>query len=875
MRPKYAPPAGPRPPGSAIAVEKSLNFGPSLKRLLGHLVPERVVIIFSIVLAVAGIVLSVIGPKILGMATDVIFTGFIGRQLPAGATKEQAIAALRAQGNDTFADLVSRLDVTPGVGIDFGLLGDILLVALGLYVVSSLLLWWQGYLLNAAVQRSIYRMRNEVQTKINRLPLSYFDRSPRGELLSRVTNDIDNISQALQQTLSQLLTSLLTVVGVVIMMFVVSPLLALIALITIPISVLVTGVIGKRAQKQFVAQWRTTGELNGHIEEAFTGQSLVKVFGRRAEVEEVFRQRNEGLFSSSFAAQFISGIIMPTMMFIGNLNYVIIAVVGGLRVASGTMNLGDVQAFIQYTRMFTQPLTQVASMANLLQSGVASAERVFEVLDAPEHEPDATGALNPVRGQVDFEHVAFSYTPDKPLITDLTLHVRPGQTVAIVGPTGAGKTTLVNLIMRFYELNSGRILLDGVDISAVPRAALRSQVGMVLQDTWLFHGTIRDNIAYGRPDASEDEIHAAAEATYVDRFVHSLPDGYDTMIDEEGSNISAGEKQLVTIARAFLADPALLILDEATSSVDTRTEVLVQHAMAALRSDRTSFVIAHRLSTIRDADVILVMESGSIVEQGSHHELLEARGAYWTLYNAQFAGAIEDEEIGEPVGADRRVAGSGGPALPPPPEQDHALGGQHGDQQLAQPTDAGFGRRVVLHPDPVGVVDVVLDPDEAATAAEVGRDHVTGPADAGRVHAAGVGELDLVADRVPPADPGRARAPVRTEAAEVAAQDPGVGEGGVVGEPVVLVQRREPEPEHQQGCQHEGQAPDHDRERLRARSCPTPRASPGRRPTPGTPRPARALARAVRARCPGRPRTPTAAAPRRSATGRGRRSGCR
>jgi ATP-binding cassette subfamily B protein len=652
-RPKYAPPSGPRPPGSAIAVEKSLNFGPSLKRLLGHLVPERVVIIFSIVLAVGGIVLSVVGPRILGWATDVIFTGFIGRQLPAGATKEQAIAALRAQGNNTFADLVSRLDVTPGVGIDFGLLGEILLIALGLYVVSSLLLWWQGYLLNAAVQRSIYRMRNEVQTKINRLPLAYFDRSPRGELLSRVTNDIDNISQALQQTLSQLLTSLLTVVGVVIMMFVVSPMLALIALITIPISVLVTGVIGKRAQKQFVAQWRTTGELNGHIEEAFTGQSLVKVFGRRAEVEEVFRQRNEGLFSSAFAAQFISGMIMPTMMFIGNLNYVIIAVVGGLRVASGTINLGDVQAFIQYTRMFTQPLTQVASMANLLQSGVASAERVFEVLDAPEHEPDATGNLNPVRGQVDFDHVAFSYTPDKPLITDLNLHVRPGQTVAVVGPTGAGKTTLVNLIMRFYELNSGRILLDDVDISAVPRAALRSQIGMVLQDTWLFHGTIRDNIAYGRPDASEAEVLAAAEATYVDRFVHSLPDGYDTMIDEEGSNVSAGEKQLVTIARAFLADPALLILDEATSSVDTRTEVLVQHAMAALRSDRTSFVIAHRLSTIRDADVILVMENGSIVEQGSHHELLDARGAYWSLYNAQFAGAIADSELGDPVGADR------------------------------------------------------------------------------------------------------------------------------------------------------------------------------------------------------------------------------
>ena len=409
-------------------------------------------------------------------------------------------------------------------------------------------------------------------------------------------------------------------------------------------SVLVTGVIGKRAQKQFVAQWRTTGELNSHIEEAFTGQSLVKVFGRRKEVEEVFTERNGGLFESSFRAQFISGIIMPTMMFIGNLNYVIIAVVGGLRVASGTMNLGDVQAFIQYSRMFTQPLTQVASMANLLQSGVASAERVFEVLDAPESVPDATGSLNPVRGAVDFERVTFSYTPDKPLINDLNLHVRPGQTVAIVGPTGAGKTTLVNLIMRFYELNQGRILLDDMDISSVPRAALRSQVGMVLQDTWLFHGTIHDNIAYGRPDASEDEIRAAAEATYVDRFVHSLPDGYETVIDEEGSNISAGEKQLVTIARAFLADPALLILDEATSSVDTRTEVLVQHAMAALRSDRTSFVIAHRLSTIRDADVILVMENGSIVEQGSHTELLESRGAYWALYNAQFSAAISDEE---------------------------------------------------------------------------------------------------------------------------------------------------------------------------------------------------------------------------------------
>jgi len=432
--------------------------------------------------------------------------------------------------------------------------------------------------------------------------------------------------------------------------------LALIALVTIPISVGITGVIGKRSQKLFTAQWKATGELNSHIEEAFTGHSLVKVFGRQREAAAVFAERNDRLFTSSFGAQFVSGLIMPAMMFIGNLNYVAIAVVGGLRVASGTTSLGDVQAFIQYTRMFTQPLTQVASMANLLQSGIASAERVFEVLDAEEQSPeppDSGNASLPTRGRVEFEHIAFSYDEAQPLISDLSLVAEPGHTVAIVGPTGAGKTTLVNLILRFYELDGGRITVDGVDIASLPRAELRSKVGMVLQDTWLFHGTIRDNIAYGRPDATEEEIHAAAEATYVDRFVHSLPDGYDTVIDEEGSNISAGEKQLVTIARAFLADPSLLILDEATSSVDTRTEVLVQHAMAALRSDRTSFVIAHRLSTIRDADVILVMESGSIVEQGSHHELLEARGAYWALYNAQFAGAIEDEEIGEPVGADR------------------------------------------------------------------------------------------------------------------------------------------------------------------------------------------------------------------------------
>ncbi len=656
-RPKYQPTEGNRGGhwGQGRAVEKSIAFWPSMKRLLSQLAPERVILLVVVGLAVVGIVANVVGPKILGRATDIIFTGIVGKNLTPGATKAEVVAGLRAQGNGTFADLVARLDVVPGQGIDFTGLRNVLLLALGLYLVSSLFMWLQGYLLNGAVQRSVYALRNQVEAKINRLPLSYFDRQTRGELLSRVTNDIDNVAQALQQTLSQLLTSVLTVVGVVVMMFVVSPMLALIALVTIPVSVLITSVVGKRSQKLFVQQWKATGELNGHIEEAFTGHSLVKVFGRQREVEAVFAARNEALFLPSFGAQFVSGLIMPTMFFIGNLNYVVIAVIGGLRVATGSMNLGDVQAFIQYSRMFTQPLTQVASMANLLQSGVASAERVFEVLDAEEQSAETAGTLPPTRGRVAFEGVSFAYDPAVPLITDLSLVAEPGSTVAIVGPTGAGKTTLVNLVMRFYELDGGRITLDGADVASVPRSALRSEIGMVLQDTWLFHGTIRDNIAYGRPTATEAEVQAAAEATYVDRFVRTLPDGYDTVIDEEGSNVSAGEKQLITIARAFLADPSLLILDEATSSVDTRTEVLVQHAMAALRSDRTSFVIAHRLSTIRDADVILVMEAGRIVEQGSHQELLAAEGAYYDLYRSQFSAAIEnDDAVKAPVAAGHR-----------------------------------------------------------------------------------------------------------------------------------------------------------------------------------------------------------------------------
>ena len=655
-RPDYAKNVqrGPGPMGAQVH-EKAMNFWPSLKRLLGHLAPERVRLVLVIILAIAGIVMSVVGPKILGRGTDVLFAGILGRQLgnrfPPGTTKEQVVEALRHAGQNQLADLVSGLrDFVPGQGINFDHLAQILGLAIVLFVLSSVALAVQARILNVVVQRSIYRLRGEVESKINRLPLSYFDRQTRGELLSRVTNDIDNISQSLQQTLSQLLTSLLTVIGVIVLMFTISPLLSLIALVTIPVALGVTTLIGKRSQKRFVQMWRSTGQLNSQVEEAYTGHSLVKVFGRRHEVEAAFAERNEELYKSGFGAQFISGMMMPIMMFVGNLNYVIIAVVGGLRVASGHITLGDVQAFIQYSRQFTQPLTQLASMANLLQSGVASAERVFEVLDEVEQTPESTGSLPATEGRVAFEHVDFSYDPDKPLITDLSLVAEPGQTVAIVGPTGAGKTTLVNLIMRFYEFDGGRITLDGVDIASVPRSELRSRLGMVLQDTWLFHGTIRDNIAYGRPSASEEEILAAAEATYVDRFVHSLPDGYDTVIDEEGSNVSAGEKQLLTIARAFLADPALLILDEATSSVDTRTELLVQQAMNRLRSDRTSFVIAHRLSTIRDADVILVMEHGAIVEQGNHDTLLEARGAYYELYNSQFNNAPEElDEVPDAV----------------------------------------------------------------------------------------------------------------------------------------------------------------------------------------------------------------------------------
>jgi ATP-binding cassette, subfamily B, multidrug efflux pump len=648
-----AGPGGPGrgPFGGGMVGQKAHSFKPSAKRLVRRLGPQRHKVYGVLGLAVLSVGLMALGPRILGRATDLIFAGVLGKQLsdsgrvPDGTSQQQVVQGLQQAGQDKQASMVASLNhFVVGQGVDFTAVGHVLLLVLGVYVVASLLAWLQGYLLNDVVQGTIFAMRSEVEDKVNALPLSYFDQQPRGELLSRVTNDIDNISQTLQQTMSQLLSSLLTVVFVVGFMFSISWELALVALVTVPITVLVTGAVMKRSQGMFIDQWRRTGRLNAHIEETFSGHALVKVFGRQEEVERTFAEENDKLFEASFGAQFVSGLIMPTMMFIGNLNYVVIAVLGGLKVANGSISLGDVQAFIQYSRQFTQPLTQLASMTNLLQSGVASAERVFELLDAPEQDADRTGSPVPAgqrHGEVRFEQVSFSYDESRPLIEDLSLVAAPGQTVAIVGPTGAGKTTLVNLVMRFYDVDRGRITLDGVDIASMPRAALRDQIGMVLQDTWLFEGTIRDNIAYGRPGATEDDILEAARATYVDRFVHSLPDGYDTHIDEEGSNLSAGERQLVTIARAFLSDPELLILDEATSSVDTRTELLLQHAMAALRTDRTSFVIAHRLSTIRDADLILVMEDGAIVEQGNHDSLLAAEGAYARLYNAQFVAPEE------------------------------------------------------------------------------------------------------------------------------------------------------------------------------------------------------------------------------------------
>ena len=633
--------AGMGRPGLGQPPERSKDLRGTVRRLLARLRPERVRLVVVLVFGVTSVALLVTGPKIIGNATNVIFNGLVGKALPAGITKAQAVAALRARGQGQLAQMLSGMNVTPGHGIDFTALGGILLLAVGVYITASVFTWAQGYIMAGVAQRTVYGMRRDVEAKLSRLPLKYFDSHSHGDILSRVTNDIDNVATTLQQGMSQILTSVLTVVGVMGMMFWISPLLALISLVTVPLTVVVTLLVARRSQVHFAAQWKWTGTLNGHVEEMHTGHVLVQVFGRRRAAQEAFDDQNKQLYQSSFMAQFLSGLIQPSTQFLANLNYVAIAVIGGYRVASGTMSLGDVQAFIQYSRQFTMPLMQIAGQMNLLQSGLASAERVFELLASDEEIPDRVEAveLAEVRGDVSMEHVSFRYAPDKPLIEDFNLEVRPGQTIAIVGPTGAGKTTIVNLLMRFYEIDSGRILIDGVDTKQLPRDQVRREFGMVLQDTWLFAGSIRDNIAYGKVGATNEEIVAAAEAAHVDAFVRTLQHGYDTVLDEEASDLSSGQRQLLTIARAFLADPSILILDEATSNVDTRTEVLIQAAMARLRHGRTSFVIAHRLSTIRNADSIVVMDGGRIVEQGSHAELLKREGFYYRLYNSQFTEA--------------------------------------------------------------------------------------------------------------------------------------------------------------------------------------------------------------------------------------------
>jgi ATP-binding cassette subfamily B multidrug efflux pump len=635
--------------GMGMPVAKSKDFRTSFLRLLRELRAERRWVFLVVVLAIVSVVLAVIGPKLLGEATNIIFEGVVGQQMGAmglsDVPKEQVVEMLRAQGQANLADMLASMDVIPGVGIDFGALATILAFVAAAYILSAIFSWGQAYIMAGVTQRIVYRLRRRMDEKIGRLPLAYFDRQPRGDLLSRVTNDIDNISQTLQQSLTTMITSVFTVIGVLVMMLSISPLLAFVSLLVVPASVVVTMLIASRSQKQFAAQWERTGTLNGHVEEMHTGHAIVKLFGRQEEAVAEFDRRNEELYEASYRAQFLSGMIQPAISFISNLNYVAIAVIGGIQVATGQISLGDVQAFIQYSRQFTFPIIQLAAIANTLQSAVASAERVFELLDEPEEvaDPMAPRVIEgPVAGRVALADVAFRYEPDKPLIEELDLQVEPGQTIAIVGPTGAGKTTLVNLLMRFYDVDSGRIEIDGIETRELTRDDLRRSFGMVLQDTWLFKGTIRENITYGAEgEVSEEAFHAAVEAAHVDHLVKTLPEGYDTVLDEDATTVSAGEKQLLTIARAFLADPPILILDEATSSVDTRTEVLIRRAMSRLMKGRTTFVIAHRLSTIRDADTILVMNQGRIVEQGSHDELMAARGFYHDLYASQFEEAFD------------------------------------------------------------------------------------------------------------------------------------------------------------------------------------------------------------------------------------------
>ena len=665
---------GPMGPGMGQPAERSKDLRGTVRKLLARLRAERVRLVTAVGLGVISVGFLVTGPKILGTATNILFDGLVGKRLPPGMTQAQAENLLRAHGQSQLAQMLSGMTVTPGVGVDMTQFGRVLGLAALVYLLGALFNWGQGYIMAGITQRAMYGLRREVEEKLARLPLRYFDSHPHGDILSRVSNDIDNLSTTLQQGFSQLLTSVLTIFGVLGMMFWISPLLAAVSLITIPLAVAITFVIARRSQTQFANQWERTGTLNGLVEETHTGHGLVLAFGRRRPMIDEFGRQNRQLYDASFRAQFLSGVIQPSVQFLGNLNYVVIAVLGGWGVASGTISLGDVQAFIQYSRQFTMPITQIAAQMNMLQSGLASAERVFDFLAAPEEAADravaaatagaaaGAGAATPagavpaavplalvtatapaaVAGRVELAHVCFRYDPDTPLIEDFSLTAEPGQTVAIVGPTGAGKTTVVNLLMRFYEIDSGRILLDGTDYRTLTRDQVRGCFGMVLQDTWLFAGPIADNIAYGKDGAAEEEVVAAARAAYVDHFVRTLPDGYRTLLDEDASNISSGQRQLLTIARAFLANPAILILDEATSNVDTRTEVLIQEAMARLRRGRTSFVIAHRLSTIRNADTIVVMDHGRIVEQGSHQELLRRHGFYYRLYNSQFTEAMAE-----------------------------------------------------------------------------------------------------------------------------------------------------------------------------------------------------------------------------------------
>jgi ATP-binding cassette subfamily B protein len=630
--------------GGGVPPQKSKNLRATLLRLLQRLRPERTKLMLAFGLGVTSVAFTVSGPEILGNATNVLFDGLIGKRLKPGTTKAQAIALLRDEGHSQIASMISGMKLTPGVGVNIDDLGLVLGLAALVYLLGAAFSYFQGFTMAGLTQRVMSGLRRDVEAKLSRLPLRYFDSHPHGDVLSRVTNDIDNLTTTIQQGLSQLLTSVLTIVGVMGVMFWISPLLAAVCIVTIPLALVVTLFIARRSQVQFAAQWGQTGTLNGLVEETHAGHELVQVFGRSEATIDEFSRQNKRLYEASFKAQFLSGIIQPSMQFIANLNYVTIAVLGGYRVASGLLSLGAVTAFIQYSRQFTMPITQIASQMNLLQSGFASAERVFEFLDADEEAPDLPTALEagPFAhgpGSVTLDHVFFSYEPDEPLIEDFTLDVAPGQTIAIVGPTGAGKTTIVNLLVRFYEIERGRILLNGVDYRDLSRDEVRSAFGMVLQDTWMFAGTIHDNIAYGRPGATDDEVVQAAKAAHVDSFVRTLPEGYATVLDEDASNLSSGQKQLLTIARAFLANQSILILDEATSNVDTRTEVLIQEAMARLREGRTSFVIAHRLSTIREADTIIVMDHGRIVEQGSHATLMESRGLYYSLYQSQFTEA--------------------------------------------------------------------------------------------------------------------------------------------------------------------------------------------------------------------------------------------